>query len=99
MTVHLSGEQLELYLAHTLPPADILALHGHMEACPDCRKALEEASLARMPGVSLPLLADSADPHLSEEEMVALVARRLPEPRRAQAARHVAECELCLDSV
>ena len=52
-----------------------------------------------MPCVGVPLLWDTVDSHLSEEEMVAFVARRLPETRRAEAARHVAECELCLDSV
>ena len=31
--------------------------------------------------------------------MVALVAGRLPEPRRAEAVGHVAECEICRDSV
>lgn len=99
MTAHLSGRQLDLYLARTLPPVDVLELHEHLEACPVCRQALEEAALARMPCVGVPLLWDTVDSHLSEEEMVAFVARRLPETRRAEAARHVAECELCLDSV
>jgi hypothetical protein len=99
MTAHLSGEQLDRYLARNLPPADVLALHEHVEACRDCQKALEEAALARITWAGVPLLSEAGDPHLSEEEMVAFVARRLPEARRAAAARHVAGCELCLESV
>ena len=99
MTAHLNSEQLSRYLARTLAPVDILALHAHLEACPDCRKVLEEAALARMAPVGAPLLWETVDPHLSEEEMVAFAARRLRESRRIEAARHLAQCELCRDSV
>ncbi|HTX38843.1 MAG TPA: zf-HC2 domain-containing protein [Bryobacteraceae bacterium] len=99
MKGHLSGDQIDRYLARTLAPGEVLALHEHTEGCPDCRKALGEAALARMPCAMAPLLSEDAEPHLSEEEMVAFVTRRMLEPRRAQASRHVAGCDLCLDSV
>jgi anti-sigma factor RsiW len=103
MTSHLSGERIERYLARTLSPADVLSFHDHIEACAECRHAVEETTLARAMPAAVPLLWDTADtrrsPHLSEDEMVALVAGRLPEPRRAEAAGHVAECEICRDSV
>jgi hypothetical protein len=103
MTSHLSGERIERYLARTLSPADVLSFHDHIEACADCRHAVEEATLARTMPAAVPLLWDTAgarrSPHVSEDEMVALVAGRLPEPQRGEAARHVAECEICRDSV
>jgi len=103
MTSHLSGERIERYLARTLSPADVLSLHDHIGACAECRHAVEEASLARAMPAAVPLLWDGADAcrshHLSEDEMVALVAGCLPEPRRAEAVGHAAECEICRDSV
>lgn len=102
MTGHLSSDRIALYLARSLPPAEILALHGHLEVCDDCRHAVGEAATARVPRGVVPLLHTASDddggPHLSEEEMVALVARTLPEDRRLEAARHVAGCEICRDS-
>ena len=47
MTSHLSGERIERYLARTLSPADVLSFHDHIEACAECRQAVEEATLAR----------------------------------------------------
>ena len=99
MTAHVSSSEIARYLARALPPEEVLALHNHVEMCRDCRRALEEASLAHMPWVNVPLLSDTADPHLTEEEMVALVGRRLAEPRQTEAVRHVAECQACRDSV
>ena len=99
MMEHLSGDLIDRYLARTLAPADILALHSHAEACPDCRSRLEAASLARIPAVGGLFPGGAGDPHLTEDEMVAFVVRRLPEPRRAEAARHLKACEACLDSV
>jgi len=93
MTQHPGPGQLAQYLDRTLPPADILALHGHLETCGGCRHALEEASLARLKSVDVPLLREPGDTHLTEAEMVAFVARRLPE------SQHLAECEICQDSV
>lgn len=99
MVLHLSGDQIDRYLARSLSPAEVLALHEHCENCLECRAALGEAALARMRCEGALLLSEAVDPHLAEDEMVAFVARRMPEPRRAQASRHVAECELCADSV
>lgn len=99
MTEHLSGGLIDRYLARKLAPVDVLELHVHLETCPQCRRALEQASIARLSPASVPLLYDHAEPHLSEEEMVAWVAGRLPEPQRGSAARHVAGCEICRDSV
>lgn len=96
---HLSGDQIDRYLARTLSPGDLLALHEHTRTCPICREVLSEAALARMPCTPAPLLAESVEAHLTEEEMVAFVARRMPQAQHAQAARHVAGCEVCLDSV
>jgi hypothetical protein len=97
MTEHLSGGQIERYLARTLGPAEILAFHGHAGECAECRKALEQALAAHSLGA--PLFHDAVEAHLTEEEMVALVARRMPADRAAGAVRHVAACELCRDSV
>lgn len=104
MTAHVSSGQIARYVSRTLSPAEILALHGHLETCPDCRGALEDAALARMPAVNTALvigelLSEAPDSHLTEEEMVAFVAGRLPEPQRAEAGRHLAACEACRDSV
>ncbi len=99
MVLHLSGDQIDRYLARTLAPAEVLALHEHSENCLDCRKALGEAALARMRCEVALLLSEAVDPHLAEDEMVAFVARRMPEARHAQASQHVAACELCADSV
>jgi hypothetical protein len=99
MTAHLISGQIAGYLARTLPPAEVLSLHSHLETCLDCRHALEEASLSRLPSASLPLLCDTVDPHLTEEEMVAFIGRRLPEPRLAEVVRHLAACQICQDSV
>jgi len=99
MITHLSGDQIDRYLARTLTAGDVLALHEHTEGCPECRKALSQAALARMPCLGAPLLAEAVESHLSEEEMVALVSRRMPEAQRAQASRHVAACEVCAESV
>lgn len=102
MTAHLSGDQIERYLARTLPPADILALHMHLETCDGCRAALEQAALVHADPVGAPLLwdkTDDGDLHLSEDEMVGFVSSRLPGPRRAEAARHLEKCEICQDSV
>jgi Putative zinc-finger len=104
MKAHLSGEQIGRYLTRTLSPADILALHEHTDSCADCREALAEAAMARQPCANVPSFVDAVfgtavAPHLSEEEMVAFAARRVPESRWAQASRHVAECGLCMDSV
>jgi hypothetical protein len=94
MTPHPDSGQLARYLARTLPPAEILALHGHLEACRECRRALEEASLAHLTSVNMPLLWEAGDVHLTEAEMVAFVANLLPE-----ASQHLAACESCQDSV
>jgi hypothetical protein len=99
MTEHTSGGQIERYLSRTLAPADILALHNHAETCAHCRNLLAAASLARIPAPGGLLPGAGAEPHLTEEEMVAFVARRMPEPRREEAFRHVAACEVCRDSV
>jgi hypothetical protein len=100
MTAHVNSGQIARYVSRTLPPTEILALHGHLETCPACRNALEEATLAGMPAVNTALLLGNvSDPHLSEEEMVAFVAGRLPENRQPEAARHLAVCEVCRDSV
>jgi Putative zinc-finger len=99
MKGHLSGDEIGRYLSRTLSPGDVLALHEHTESCPDCRKALGEATLARLPCVDVPLFADRVAPHLTEEEMVAFVSGRMPEALRAQASRHLAACDPCLDSV
>jgi len=80
-------------------PAEIVALHGHLEACPDCRKALEEASLAGISPAGGLFPPGGFAAHLTEEEMVALVAGRMTEARRGAAARHVETCEECADSV
>src|ERR1700733_1041736 len=93
MTAHVSSGQIARYVSRTLPPTEIVALHGHLETCADCRKALEEATSAGMLTVSV------SDPHLTEEEMVEFVAGRLPEVRGAEAGRHLATCEECQDSV
>jgi hypothetical protein len=94
MTAHVSGAQIERYLAHALPPAEILSLHDHLETCAECRHALAMAAPA-----GLSLLGPSAGPHLTEDEMVAFTARRLAEPRRAAAERHMASCFDCRDAV
>ena len=99
MKAHVSGDQIERYLSRTLEPAEVLALHEHTAACPDCRKALGDAALARMPSGSVPLLWETAEVHLSEDEMVAFTARRMAETQRARASRHLSECELCRESV
>ena len=103
MTAHLSGDTIERYVSRSLPPADILALHAHLEMCGDCRLTVEEVSAARLPSALAPLLFENpfepGDLHLTEEEMVAFVARRLPEPRHSEAARHITVCEACTDSV
>jgi hypothetical protein len=90
MTAHFSPGLIGRYLARSLPPAEVLALHAHLESCAECRGKLEKAALEKAwenvePNPSL---------HLSEAEMVAYVAGRRPE-----AAHHVADCELCRDSV
>lgn len=99
MTAHMSPGQMARYLARTLPPADVLTLHGHVETCQDCRNALAEATLASLPSTLVPVLTVPGDPHLTEEEMVAFTAHRLPELRQAEAATHVDGCEVCRDSV
>jgi hypothetical protein len=98
MTAHLNSGLVAQYLARTLPPADVVTLHAHLETCAECRLALAEAAMADAPP-TIPLLFAEVDPHLGEEEMVAFVAGRLPEARRTDAARHVASCDLCRDSV
>jgi len=102
MTPHLDASRIAEYLARTLPAADVMDLHSHLETCPECRTALEEAALEHFDSVNLPLLMEEPDPsliHLTEEEMTDFVARRMPESARVDAARHIAACELCLDSV
>ncbi len=94
MTPHAGSGQIEQYLARTLPTADILALHAHLETCRECRQALEDASLARLTSVNVPLLWESGSPHLTEDEMVAYVGQR-----QVDAAAHLATCTLCRDSV
>jgi hypothetical protein len=67
-----------------------VALLSHVETCGECRQALADAS----PAGIVPLLLDSSEPHLTEDEMAAFVSGRMPE-----AARHVAGCVLCRESV
>lgn len=99
MTAHVSAEQLERYLGRTLAPAEILVLHHHLDTCPDCREALADAASARGSSSASPLLSESVDPHLLEAEMVAFVADRMPQARRAKASAHLKACEDCRDSV
>ncbi|HTA41240.1 MAG TPA: hypothetical protein VK789_02265 [Bryobacteraceae bacterium] len=98
MTAHVSADQVERYLARVLPPAELIAMQDHVGNCADCREALAEAAAAPF-SAATPLLATDSDPHLLEGEMVAFVAQRMPEPRRAAVAAHLAWCELCRDSV
>jgi hypothetical protein len=93
MTAHVGSGQIARYVSRKLPPAEVLALHGHLETCAECRSALEEATLAGMWTVS------ASGTHLTEEEMVAFAAGRLPDATRAEAGRHLATCEACQDSV
>ncbi len=102
---HLTSAQMAQYLARTLSPADVAALHCHLETCLDCRLALEDATFAGMQPVTAPLLVPgelnevTESPHLTEDEMVAYVLGSMQESRRADSSRHVAKCEICGESV
>jgi len=99
MTAHTSPDELTRYITRALPPADVLALLTHVETCRECREALAEARLDSLASTAAPLLCPPGEVHLAEDEMVAFVAGRMPEPERAAAAKHVAACEICRDSV
>src|SRR5580700_4039033 len=99
MTAHLSSDRIANYLARTVSQAELLAIHEHIAGCQWCRNVLEQAILAKLPGSVVPMASDSVEPHLTHEEMTALAARRLPEPRRSAARRHAAACEFCRESL
>ncbi len=99
MTVHLTSAEIERYLGRTLAPAELLALHQHVRECAPCREALAAEAFARAPGWTGPLGGGAGALHLSEEEMVAWAAQRMPAARRREAAAHLAACAECGDAV
>ncbi len=99
MTVHLTSTDIERYLARTLAPAELLELHHHVRACASCREALAAEAFARAPGWTAPLESGTGELHLSEEEMVAWAAQRMPPARKQKAAAHLAACAECGEAV
>jgi hypothetical protein len=97
MPAHLNGSQIDRYLSRTLPPVELLALHDHLETCPECREMLAEVSMKD--GAVIPSIEEAGDLHLLEAEMVEWVAKRTPESGRASIAAHLETCSLCRDSV
>ena len=47
MTAHVSSGQMARYVSRTLPSAEILALHSHLETCADCRDAAADMDSLR----------------------------------------------------
>jgi len=88
---HLSDSQIARYLAQTLPPDQILALHGHLDGCADCGRMLRAAAGERYAGA----VVTAAEAHLGEDELAEFLAGHLAEERRERAARHLAECGEC----
>ncbi len=98
MIEHLSESQLKKYLVG-LPPAELLALDGHLSQCESCRGNLQKlqhntANIAHLRALFAPV-ANMEPTHLSWEELTDYADQKLAAADREVVKSHLEICEPC----
>lgn len=89
---HLSLDQIEAYLARTLPAVELLETDRHLRQCAECRK---KTLSRKAPRQMASLAAATGSPHLSYEDLEAFAGGTLAGAGREHAITHLGLCAQC----
>ena len=97
MSDHLSPDALRRYRTGDLPPAELLALDAHLEACAECRaRSLADAASA---GALRAALTSSNAGHPDYDTIEAYVDGLLAADEREAVESHVGGCAACSEDI
>jgi hypothetical protein len=96
---HLSADLLTRHRSRSLTPAEVLAVHDHLESCAQCRAELASASDLSAAHQALSRLASLPEAHPEEAALEAHVRGQLPPEEERALRAHLSRCGPCLQAV
>ena len=94
MEAHLTDAEIAEYRSRRMPPAGILRVREHVDACAGCRGRLVDGAAA-----GAALVRAFLDPEPDEQDLVLFVTGRLPPERAAEIQAHAAQCVTCRGAI